>query len=196
MHELYKRLTTLKQQAEHDDSIHCASPRGFPYGCASSIDPAEVSAFVAAYHSPECERDAWPTKRAALELALLLFGESFGRWCRDTIRSEPYTQRHDAFLEDTLRFINTGKRQLSPDNWKALIPGWLDSERSDVLYRVKRTEFSYPIPHVMSECLSQWCAHPKGLHDMVCTLDLLFGHAREDFIEGDRNHEPSFRVKL
>lgn len=174
-----------------NDRVREDSPRGFY--CVGSCDPKYISAFARAFSDPDNDNRSWVVKRSALRLAKLMMGDNFREWCRKSVTTGSYHQRNDDFLVDTLRFIHTGNRSLSVRSWKDLLPGVLDSERVDQLYRVKRESFPYPVPYSMSECLSLWCAHPKGLEDMVCTLDVLFGDAREDLME---YNEPVFRIRL
>lgn len=190
MSKLYALLQKIRDQANKEDScIDWATPGGF---ATAQVNPEVVSEFVSVFFSRDTDILAWPVKRCALEAALCLFGKtSLTLWLRETIKQSSYGYRQDEFIEDTLRFIYTGQRRLSVQSWKPL----LSSEGSaDVQYRVKRETFPFSTNMNMSECLSRWCAHPKGLQDMVCALDILFGDYPGNRVS--EKYEPEFRVKL
>lgn len=191
MLKLTELLTTIKQQMEGKEDSYVSSDRGFYVN--SYYDAALVTEFKKTFFSLDCNQDSWIAKRTALELALVLFGSQFGTWCRKSTQLGSYYRRSDEFLEDTINFIHTGKREMSVDNWKPLLETSEALHKAGQLYRVKRERFSYPVAYPMSECLSRWCAHHNGLQDMVCTLDILFG---EMTVNADKHCESEMKIRV
>lgn len=192
MADLYKHLRRIQEQTRQTDACVDTSPRGFAH-LNSAANPDDVTAFYNDFFAPDCDHRSWTTKRLAFELAIALLGPSFKTWCRKIVQSDTYGERHDDFMVDTITFIHTGKRELSVQNWRDIIPHLYEGRYDDPLYRVTREKYPYPVTYSMGECLSLWCAHPNGLQDMVCTLNILYGQVADGHSE---NHEMRFRVQL
>lgn len=77
-----------------------------------------------------------------------------------------------AFLLDTQRFIETGKRNICIESWMRILkeelelgsPRWLDPTQ---IISIKNTD---------DTSLGQWIAHDGGFRDMLWSLKILFGN--------------------
>jgi hypothetical protein len=83
------------------------------------------------------------------------------------------------FLMDTIRFIATGRRQVSIHQWPMLLsdepPAGLSlvGGRRDIadLFKTLALQTS------TEAMIQKWCMQPKGFDDLMFTLHLLFGKA-------------------
>lgn len=124
-------------------------------------------------------------RERAIRIALGAFGvHNFNLWAKVQQESPTFTQTHADFINDTIRFITTGKREMNVDMWERLIgPGSNDPANRAVIdetllawlptgysYRL-RTETPANLPNV----IAMWLARTGGFTDMVTTLYTLFG---------------------
>lgn len=119
----------------------------------------------------------WAFQSAVIDQALRLFGD-FHDWA-EAQRKDPHITGYNArFIEDTLKFIETGERDLCHENWMALV-----NENPHAAQLAGAHERAAPrlwqSPSTVT-ALQKWCSHPNGVEDLLCTLHLLFGRARSD----------------
>lgn len=86
------------------------------------------------------------------------------------------TKQMRAFLEDTVKFINTGKRPMSLTARLAC----LATERSmDTVPTFVQTRHTPSLKKMLAikpeDYMWHWLKHDGGFNDMVCTLNVLFG---------------------
>ncbi len=112
---------------------------------------------------------------AVLDAALRLFGD-FDSWVTAQRANTHLVGFNAKFLDDTLRYIATGERELRHENWIELMsdgrpPIHLASVHPHAAPRLWQSPSTAKI-------LQQWCSHPNGVEDLLSTLHLLFGRAR------------------
>lgn len=111
-----------------------------------------------------------------LEAALHAFGtDKFIEWIELQNKSPNATHIHSKFLLDTLRFIETGKREMVLENWEPLLnshalAGEWEEVTDDAIALNKRLRIID-----LRDVIRYWCAQPNGLSDMLVTLHILFG---------------------
>lgn len=118
----------------------------------------------------------WAFQQQVLQTAQRLFG-NFQKWLDDQ-RSNPQMVGYNAdFLDDTLKFIQTGEREMSVANWLELV-----TEGDDTHHAVEpghgNREISLVKPLTTTQVLQDWCSKPNGLEDLILSLNLFFGHTR------------------
>jgi hypothetical protein len=111
-------------------------------------------------------------KLRVLDTAMRLFGD---------IKSWMLLQRNNPnllgynlyFLRDTMKYITTGSREMSPLVWLDVM-----SERSSHVtqaHHLTLKELALPAEIDTPEVLQLWCSRPGGFEDLVQSLFVLFG---------------------
>lgn len=111
-----------------------------------------------------------------IKLSSLLFGNDFNKWLALQLTSPTISVDSLTFIEDTVRFIKTGKRIVPVESaYRTAI----DVERSRYNTELQKyvEDLSFKDPNTVS-ILCDWIAHPNGLRDIRCTLEILFGDER------------------
>lgn len=120
----------------------------------------------------------WDFQKRVIAEALRLFGGNYN-WF---IMQDSNAQRVDwnyKFLLDTIRFIATGRRELSIHTWPMMVtdepPAGLQliGVRTDVANLFKTLALSTS-PEAM---IQRWVSQPGGFDDLMYTLNILFGKA-------------------
>lgn len=131
------------------------------------------------YLNSRINGDNWEFRKQVVAAASRMFG-NFHTWL--ALQAEFNDYLYDLnfkFLLDTWKFITTGQRDMSPMTWAELLSEYPDRQAGvssadrrrslDMLEKVKDPD------HV----IGMWCSHDNGFGDMLCTLNVLFGVARE-----------------
>lgn len=82
------------------------------------------------------------------------------------------------FLEDTLRFITTGKRDYSLLTWKELVarnPDYIVRTNGNQRWYHAKSNFGIKKDTDLEHYISMWCSHSGGFEDMLYTTWILFG---------------------
>lgn len=111
-----------------------------------------------------------------IKLSSLLFGNDFNKWLALQLTSPTISVDSLTFIEDTVRFIKTGKRIVPVESaYRTAI----DVERSRYNTELQKyvEDLSFKDPNTVS-ILCDWIAQPNGLRDIRCTLEILFGDER------------------
>jgi hypothetical protein len=120
---------------------------------------------------------SWMYRKRVLQAALRLFGR-MDEWL--------YTQSGNAhargynleYIQDTLDFIRTGKRELSNETWIELLHEQDDVQQGALDARGPKSFFALKAGEDTPQLLQRWCAQPGGFQDLICTLHVLFGKSR------------------
>lgn len=165
-----------------DILIVSVSPRG--YGIAGTpeggVKLGVADATVDQLHhfktSTTKSLHAWPYRKQVLTAATRLFGRSFFSWVATQYRNPYLYGRNFEFLEDTLRFIVTGRRRMGVRSWAALM-----EEDPDKHPRIGNRQPgaglipTYPTGTTTANVLAEWCSHPGGFEDLMETLAVMYG---------------------
>lgn len=119
-----------------------------------------------------------------LLVALEAFGTmEFALWYSKQFVSPSVGDMHHRFLDDTLRFIQEGRREMCMENWSALLrqPDTPDtkeliSDYAAQFFGISSTGMNYaPRSNDLIDILQRWTAQPNGFEDLLSTLHILFG---------------------
>ena len=120
---------------------------------------------------------SWPFVKKVIALAFKMFDpkEGFSFVAQDknpTVRDYSYR-----FLEDTLRYIATGKRSIDIITWIEILTDLPEAspESVDQRRRLSDTVEKFGMDIRPVKLIQGWLGQPGGLHDLVTTLHLLFG---------------------
>jgi hypothetical protein len=111
-----------------------------------------------------------------LDAAIFAFGtDKFINWIDVQSKSPSATYIHSKFLLDTMRFIETGKREMVVENWEPLLNSHaISGEWEEVLDDAIALNKKIPITEVR-DVIRYWCQQPNGISDLLVTLHILFG---------------------
>lgn len=123
-------------------------------------------------------------RKKILTTAIKAFGTVyFDFWVLAQFKADTTSQLHGQFLEDTIKFIQTGRRDMSLETWAALLrisdEGNNIGEMPELVadYLGINTPGTARIRKVVpvNEVIQAWCSKVNGLEDMLMTLHILFG---------------------
>lgn len=121
---------------------------------------------------------SWPFVSSVLTNALRLFGD-FREWSQDQLANPNIVGYNRQFIEDTLNFINGQARELSVENWFDLISeGGAGHHAHAVPDRLVQSKRLLESSDDSLQLLQNWVSKPNGLADLINTMHLLFGKAR------------------
>lgn len=119
-----------------------------------------------------------------IKIALNAFGfNNFNEWLLVQRNSDSVGEYHARFIEDTLLFVNTGKRQFSLFTWLRLLQPGMQCEEfnysenflNSIQKRVTGTSDVEIELFSLTDLVKNWCSRPNGIEDMYFTLYILFG---------------------
>lgn len=120
-----------------------------------------------------------------LAVILTAFGtENFLYWFQTQLACPATGNIHRHFLDDTLRFITTGRREMSIENWHALVVVPSDVQTNVTKMSPIAATFFYPDGNTakkpqntrLIEVVQQWCTQPRGFEDLIGTAHVMFGN--------------------
>ncbi len=121
---------------------------------------------------------SWPFYRAVLTNALRLLGD-FKTWVREQQENPNIVGYNREFLNDTLNFIKTGQRALPVLTWYDLVTEGGEGHHAHAIpQRLRESQPVLKASDASVQLLQQWISQPNGLEDLLTTLHLLFGNAR------------------
>ena len=119
--------------------------------------------------------NTWEFRKQVIACAIRLFG-GIQRWADIQLLNKHLHGTNYAFFLDTINFINTGKRQVSVQNWLDLLEVKPDADEE---FRTREIDPS--VKDFMSakrftpEVISMWCGHENGFEDLLSSLYCMFG---------------------
>lgn len=128
---------------------------------------------------------AFDFRKKVLIVALNAFGTNqFDVWYDAQFKSPLAGDLHHRFLEDTLRFIREGRREMGLETWDALLTNTDSGDHSDSLSEYANEFFGissggfnrYQQNGELTDVIQMWCSQPNGIDDLLGTLHLLFGN--------------------
>lgn len=119
---------------------------------------------------------SWASYEEGIKLAIQLFGD-FHKWATEQ-QSNPELGRHAFdFIQETIRFINTGKRQVNLHTHASLI--LMDVESFSTYPPADRKVRLVDLLEASSETvIAHWLRQDGGYSDMLCSLNVFFGNTR------------------
>lgn len=121
---------------------------------------------------------SWERRRKFVLYYNKLYGD-FWSWVKQQLVANDYIYDINLdFLIDTIRFIQTGHRQVHVRNWRDLIGefpepryGIANNDRIELL-REFIGDFEKTAPN---NYIGMWCSHESGFEDMIYTTQIIFG---------------------
>ena len=150
----------------------------------SSVYNSEVTSVYEELIKTPYRINQFEIRERILKAALTCFGfKNFYDWVFVQQQSNTLDVLAAEFIEDTVRFIQTGKRRLSIVTWDRLI----DPKQRNTSFKyseaflkelrqMKAGTNEYAITQYGTiEIIQAWCTQPNGIEDMCATLYILFG---------------------
>lgn len=121
----------------------------------------------------------WAYRQSVLQAAIKLFGE-FSHWLDFQYADTRISGLNREFLDDTVRFITTGEREVVVENWLELVAEAGLSNQAAPSTQIAATPIARNAFAGRStiRVLQQWCSKSGGFEDLIRTLYILFGKAR------------------
>lgn len=123
-------------------------------------------------------------RRRALQIAFQAFGTPrFDIWMMAQYKNPAAGQLHGEFLEDTIHFLTTGRRNMALEAWSSLIIITDEGNRVGRMPESMIKFFDLDSPanvrstdnaHLVN-IIQMWCSREGGLEDLIGTLHILFG---------------------
>lgn len=121
---------------------------------------------------------SWPFISSVLTNALRLFGD-FREWAQEQLVNPNVVGYNRQFVQDTLNFIDGQPRELSVDTWSDLLSeGGAGHHAHAIAPRLLDSKRLLESSDDSLQLLQKWVSQPNGLADLINTLHLLFGKAR------------------
>lgn len=122
-------------------------------------------------------------RKKILVVALKAFGtRSFYEWCLLQDSNPHITDMQKRFINDTLNYINTGKRTVIIQSWLRLVSSPDTAINGSDSVELKLGEyFQHNEPLHYRQCdsvatiLKKWLSNKNGFEDLIGTLHVLFG---------------------
>lgn len=145
----------------------------------------EVEKLFSKYIRAEGNINSHAFRERIFKLAFKLFGgNDFHFWFHAQKASPLYGDYQHRFLEDTILYLNTGKRELSVQAWDSLLS--LSSETDEEVSDSRETKLFFgekitgegektPKNRTTVDVLQLWWNKPAGVGDLLYTLHILFG---------------------
>lgn len=134
-------------------------------------------------------RDFQPLKTMLFRKEVLLttfraFGTiNFHSWCLLQLKSPNFSNLHIEFLNDTVRFIQTGERKMNVETWTSLLNQLevKDSigkhrELSSELKSFFQPEYSNTMENMLlQDIITLWTSRHNGFEDLIMSMHVFFG---------------------
>jgi len=123
-------------------------------------------------------------RKQVLAVALSAFGTpNFAIWFTTQYKSPAAGDLHNRFLDDTLKFINTGSRDMSLETWQSLLLITDEGNNIGAMSKYAKDFFGiqdhqdvFKANTSLIEVVQKWCSKEGGLEDLLGTLHILFGN--------------------
>lgn len=100
---------------------------------------------------------------------------NFYNWCYGQTKTPYFTANHREFLNDTFRFIMTGKRRFMMPSWNSMLKIRLATPEDDRTEYEFREFFKAHQKTMVVDVLATWLTHPFGVEDLLTTLQMMLG---------------------
>lgn len=118
--------------------------------------------------------ESWEFRALVVERCAQLFG-NFTNWLWIQLTANDCIYDYNLeFLYDTVTYIRTGRRAMSVATWLEMVLE-RPEEQHGASNKSRAERFKLSSTAEFNDVISQWCSHPDGFSDMLCTAHLLFG---------------------
>lgn len=116
--------------------------------------------------------DTWAFQERVIQTAIRLFGNAWN-WINQQLSDPEIYGYSVSFIEDTLTYIETGERQMSPLTWLTLLS---EGDSAGTAYSGKPKK----VDGTTETLIKRWCQKPDGVNDLAATLYVLFGSSTQN----------------
>lgn len=127
--------------------------------------------------------NAFAYREKVLKATLSAFGtSSFEQWFMVQYKSPACGDLHKRFLDDTLKFIRTGRREMALETWAALLTITDEGDAIGTFSNASNEYFSFnstnrdPQDYLVTSTIQRWTSHASGFEDMLGAMHILFGN--------------------
>ncbi len=121
---------------------------------------------------------SWPFYESVLTNALRLFGD-LNDWFKEQLSNPNLIGYNRQFIHDTINFIEGGQRELPVRTWYDLVSeGGAGHHAHAIPQRLQDNKLLLRASEPSLELMQKWVSQPNGLEDLLNTMHLLFGRAR------------------
>ena len=145
----------------------------------SEIEPdAELIKLLGELESGVRVFNSWETHSKILRIASRLFG-NFYDWLFVQETNEKISTNGYAFIQDTLHFIQHGKRPVDSSARTLLIAqDYLDGVYKNANSTTRDVKLTDSMKYQTSDYLHLWASWENGISDILCTITTLFGYTK------------------
>lgn len=157
---------------------------GMQDGNEIPVNP-HVENIYSTYLKNEINVSSLEFREKVLSVAFDAFGVSrFDVWMLAQFKNPAAGDFHRRFLEDTIKFIQTGKRDIPLETWGALIQITDEGNHIGSMPESIREFFDLGAqPNNQNkwnlsvvDIVTDWCSHDGGFEDLIGTLHIFFGN--------------------
>lgn len=143
-----------------------------------------VEGLYSQYIKRSINSNTFEFRQKVLQAALHSFGTpDFGLWFESQFKSPACGDLHRRFLDDTLKFLRNGRRDMSLETWGSLITitdegdhiGKLSDYANEFFGIGQGVRVTDRRNYLNTDVIQMWCSHPNGFEDLLGTLHILFG---------------------
>lgn len=153
--------------------------RPFGDGIVTSQGDVTVETLFGFLQDRTVNTTGWTYRKKVLECALRMFG-NIDEWFKDQRNNPRITGYNLEFLKDTLQYIRTGVRQMDLPCWAELVAEE-NSHAAEPTHLIGKS-LALGAQENTIEIIQKWCSHQNGFEDLVGTLHVLFGQARQSLL--------------
>jgi hypothetical protein len=144
-----------------------------------------IEQLYAQYIRRSADSTSFEFRKKILIAALNAFGApQFDFWYKLQFQSPVAGDLHARFLDDCLRFMTDGKREMPIETWQAILTVGDTGIRSNDISEYAKEFFGissngynrYSQNTLLVEVIQKWCSQPNGIEDLLCSLHVLFGN--------------------
>jgi hypothetical protein len=186
----------VQAQSERTPPAFKARLNTYQYTVAIADDSANkipgnpfVESLYSAYIRQSANVGSFDYREKVIVAALDAFGtDRFDVWYLSQLKSPALGNLHGDFLLDTLKYIETGKRDVSLETWQSLLAITDEGNNIGKLSPLAKEFFGdttsyehfvlpkYPKNVELTEVIQNWLVHTAGFEDLLGTLHILFGN--------------------
>lgn len=124
---------------------------------------------------PKGEANSWEFRRKVINRAMDLF-RFFPEWLQAQEENPKLTPHMRAFLEDTLSFINTGRRRMAIVSRAYCLQAELELPNKPKYRRGRSTPKLKMMLNIDGkDYMYHWLKHDNGFEDLLATVNVIFG---------------------
>lgn len=153
--------------------------RPFGDGVVTSQGDETVNTLFGFLQDRTVNTTGWTYRNKVFQCALRMFGD-IDQWFKDQRNNPRITGYNLEFLKDTLQYIRTGVRELSIESWVELVAEE-NSHAAEPTHLIGKSLALGPQENTI-KLLQAWCSRNGGFEDLVGTLHVLFGSARQSLL--------------